>query len=165
MEKQRCAYKGCNAWPRKGSTWCVHHPEGQVGGGGGGRRAGAGGRRAGAGSKPGNENARKHGLYATYMSVRVLHEALEVPSDDLRLEIAAARVVVGELLKAELPAEVLAGALEQATGALTRLLRTNQVLNGDKGDESQAWLVRALTELGLGSASGGTDGSGGERTP
>ncbi len=65
---------------RRGTAWCVAHPGGQP-------------RAATGGAPDGNQNARKHGLYAAYVPVVELKQALVLPPGDLRLEIAVVRQV------------------------------------------------------------------------
>ena len=121
--KQRCTHEGCRAWARRA--------------GAGGSEAGEGARceahsrripRTGVGGRKGNQNARKHGLYASYVPVVALEHALDLPPGDLRLEIAVTRAALAELLNAELAPEAMVPALDRMTAALTRLLRTNKAL-------------------------------------
>ena len=149
--KRRCRYEGCRAGVRGNGEWCVAHPNGEP------RRVGGG--------TPGNQNARKHGLYSAYVPVVALERALEVPPGDVRLEIAAARALLAELLESGLPATEIAVAFDRATGALARLLRTNREL-GDAGrHEMQDGIGLALEELGLGGAQRVTRTEGEERAP
>ena len=47
-----------------------------------------------------NQNARVHGLYARYVPLADLQEALNIPLDDLQLEIALVRRSLAELVGA-----------------------------------------------------------------
>ena len=150
--KRRCRYEGCRAGVRGNGEWCVAHPNGEP------RRVGGG--------TPGNQNARKHGLYSAYVPVVALERALEVPPGDVRLEIAAARAVLAELLESGLPATEIAGAFDRATGALARLLRTNRQLDDEAGrDEMQDGIGLARKELGLGGVQRVMGSEGEERAP
>lgn len=141
-EKRRCAYAGCRAWARHGTEWCVAHPEGVPHGS---NRTGRKG-----GAPIGNENRRKHGAYADYVPVVALRDALKLPPGDLRLEIAVTRAVIQEILNSELDAVELIGGLEQATGALTRLLKTNRQINPDDQDAFEATVAQVLNDIGMG---------------
>ena len=144
--KQRCSYEGCRAWAQwrrlpdgsqpQGDALCVAH-SGRV-------------RRRSGGAPKGNQYARKHGLYATYVPLVVLEEALNLPPGDLRLEIAVVRGILAELVKTELPMPELVEAVDAATSSLARLLRTNQQLDEDQPDEFQDAITQVLKRLGLG---------------
>ena len=136
--KRRCVYEGCRAWARAGSEWCVAHPAGRP------RRVG--------GAPKGNQNGRKHGLYARYVPIEELKGALERPPDDLRLEIAVTRAVLAEVMESDLSSTELLKALEVGMATLTRLLRTNKHLDKAGQDKLQDAVGRALQELGLGGA-------------
>jgi hypothetical protein len=75
--------------------------------------------------------------------------ALEQPPGDLRMEIAAVRAVLAELLEAELPAETLANVVDRATNALVRLMRANKSL-AEKQDEADQAALDVLRDLGQG---------------
>ena len=146
--KQRCSFEGCRAWARRrpgpegsqaeaaGGAWCSVH------GGTMQRRRG--------GAPKGNQNARKHGVFGTYVPVVVLEEALKLPPGDLRLEIAVVRGILAELVKADLALPELAKAVDAATSSLARLLRTNKHLGEDRPDEFQETVAQVLRDLGLG---------------
>ncbi len=139
MEKRACSYEGCRAWARQGMAWCVAHPDGQP-------RVPAGW------ALPGNQAARKHGLYSAYVPVVGLKEALALPPGDLRLEIAVMRQVLAQALNSDAPPVELIDAVEKATGALVRMLKANKGLIPATDDEMEAGLERYLRELGLGGA-------------
>jgi hypothetical protein len=130
MEGQRCAVEGCRAWARRGTAWCVAHPDGQ-------RR-----RTADDGT----------GVYATYVPVVALEEALKLPPGDLRLEIAVARAVLRELLRAGLSIQELVAGLDKVTGALARMLRLNSTLTADdqEAGDLEAIVAGLLADLRLG---------------
>ena len=136
MEKRRCQYEGCQAWARKGTAYCVAHPDGQP------RHVG--------GAPPGNQNARTHGAYSGYVPVVALEEALKLPAGDLRLEIAVMRAIFQELVRSGLPlAELIAGA-DTVTGALARLLRVNKTLGDEQDGAIEAVIKRVLAARGYG---------------
>ena len=125
----------------KGSVWCVAHKNGVKTFRGGGH---------GPGEPKGNQNRRTHGAYATYVPIVALKDALNLPPGDLRLEIAAARHVLGELLKSDLtPAQRMAG-LNLASAALARLLRTNIELEAGEIKDLLDGYNQYLDDLGLG---------------
>jgi hypothetical protein len=97
-----------------------------------------------------NQNRRKHGAYAEYVPVVALRDALKLPPGDLRLEIAVTRAVLQEILHSELDAVELIVGLERATGALTRLLKTNQQINPDDQDAFEATVAQVLKDIGMG---------------
>ena len=135
-ERRKCAQEGCQQPADRGSKWCSAHRDGKKTGPGGGPK--------------GNQNARTHGAYAQYVPIVALKDALHLPPGDLRLEIAAARHVLSELLKADLtPAERVEG-LNKASGALARLLRTNVTLEGGELKELIEAYDQYLADLGLG---------------
>ncbi len=122
MDKQHCQYEGCRAWPRKGQRYCVAHPEGQ--------------QRSVGGAPDGNQNARVHGLYSGFVSVEALQRAMEQPADDLRLEIAAVRAAIDELLSMKgMDAGERLKALDKGMGALARLIRIQKQVSGDDGGD------------------------------
>ena len=145
--KQRCSYEGCRAWARRrtladgsspeceGSALCAAHSSRD------GRKS--------AGAPKGNQNARKHGLYASYVPVVVLEQALNLPPGDLRLEIAVVRGLLDDLLKTALPTPEMVAAVDVATRTLARLLRTNQRLEADRPDEFDDAVAQVLKKLGL----------------
>jgi uncharacterized protein YjcR len=102
------------------------------------------------GALAGNHHARKHGAYAEYVPVVALRDALKLPPGDLRLEIAVTRAMLQELLTSDLDAAELIGSLERATGALTRLLKTNHQINADDQDAFEATVVQVLNDIGMG---------------
>ncbi len=77
-----------------------------------------------------------------------LEQALDLPPGDLRLEIAVARAALSELLKAKLPPAEMAVAFDRVTAALTRLLRTNKVLEAAGSDMLHDVLGQVLDEMG-----------------
>ena len=150
QRKQQCSYEGCRAWARwrplpdgsrpesEGGALCVAHSGGT--------------RRKSTGAPKGNQNARKHGLYASYVPMVVLEEALDLPAGDLRLEIAVVRGILADLVKSDLPMAELVHAVDEATSALSRLLRTNKHLGDGQPDEFQDAMAQILKGLGLGGA-------------
>ena len=131
--KERCGFQGCQAWVQGSSDWCVSHPEGrprQVGGG-----------------TPGNQNARTHGLYSSYVPVVALEQAMDLPPGDLRLEIAVTRALLAELLKMSLPADQAVPIFDRASGTLPRLLRTNRVLEAVGSNAMQDLIGRVARDL------------------
>ncbi len=136
--KRQCGYEGCRAWARPETAWCVAHPEGQ--------------RRHAGGAPKGNQNRRKHGLYARYVAIEELERALDLPPGDLRLEIAVTRAVLDEVMGSDLSSAELLRALEIGTASLTRLLRTNKHLDDGKHATFRDAVGRALQDLGLGGA-------------
>ena len=138
MEKRACSYKGCRAWARQGMAWCVAHPDGHP-------RVPAGW------ALPGNQAARKHGLYSAYVPVVGLKEALALPPGDLRLD-AVMRQVLAQALHSDAPPMELVVAVEKATSALVRMLRANKGLIPAADDGMEEALERYLRELGLGGA-------------
>ena len=134
--RERCGFSGCRAWAQGTSGWCIAHPEGRL------RQIGGG--------QPGNQNARTHGLYSKYVPVVALEQALDRPPGDLRLEIAVTRALLAELLNMDLPADKALPALDRATGALARLLRTNKALESVGSDvlHDALWQVLEDTEAG-----------------
>ena len=136
MEKRRCQFEGCRAWARRGSAWCVVHPEGHV--------------RQRRSAPMDDQKAPPHDLFATYVPVVALEEALKLPPGDLRMEIAAVRAAISAVLRAELAPADLLHVLDKGTGALARMLRINRQLGGAEADEFQAALDQVLAELGLG---------------
>lgn len=141
-EKRRCAYGNCRAWAKRGTEWCVAHPAGEPRSPNGTERKG--------GSTIGNQNPRKHGAYAEYVPVVALRDALKLPPGDLRLEIAVTRAMLQEILTSELDAVDLINGLERATGALTRLLKTNQQINAGDQDAYEATVAQVLKDIGMG---------------
>jgi hypothetical protein len=73
-KKRPCAAVGCRAWAQGGSAWCVAHPEG------GKRDVGA--------SLKGNQNARRHGMYAMQRALRATRRNGMEASKDLTAEMA-----------------------------------------------------------------------------
>ncbi len=140
-EKRRCAYTDCRAWPVRGTEWCKAHPEGQP------RSPNRSERKRG--GKVGNQNTRKHGVYAEYVPVVALKDALKLPPGDLRLEIAVTRAVLREILDADLDTSALIAGLERATGALTRLLKTNKQIGAESQDELERVVDLVLKDIGL----------------
>ncbi len=137
MDKAKCQYEGCNAWPRKGQAYCVAHPDGQT--------------RSVGGAPDGNQNARVHGLYSGFVSVEALQRAMEQPPDDLRLEIAAVRAAIDELLSMKgMDAGERLKALDKGMGALARLIRIQKQVSGDDGGDLDLFVADALKELGMG---------------
>ncbi len=132
--KRRCGYEGCRAWAQRAGDWCVAHPEGHP------RKVGGAPRR--------NQNARKYGWFSGYVPVVALEQALDLPPGDLRLEIAVARAALSELLKAKLPPAEMAVTFDRVTAALTRLLRTNKVLEAAGSDMLHDVLGQVLDEMG-----------------
>ena len=102
------------------------------------------------GGMPGNQNARKHGLYSAYVPVVALKQALDLPPGDLRLEIAALRALLAEAMQSELPSVELLKAVEAGMTTLARLLRTNKQLDNSGKEKLDEEVDRALEELGLG---------------
>ena len=145
-EGRQCAYGGCRAWARRGTEWCVAHPEGEP------RCSNRTERKGGASPDwlIGNQNSRKHGAYAEYVPVVALRDALKLPPGDLRLEIAVTRAVLQEILNSELEAVDLINGLERGTNALARLLKTNQQINGDDQDAFEATVAQVLKDIGQG---------------
>ena len=93
-----------------------------------------------------NQNARVHGLYARYVPLADLQEALNVPLDDLQLEIALVRRSLAELVGAKLgPAEYVP-LLKQAVGALASLMKAQRALSGANDDDD---IGAVLGEMGL----------------
>ena len=130
MAKHHCGFEGCNAPARRGTARCAGHAE--------------------PGAAEGNQNARKHGLYAAYVPVVELKNALRLPPGDLRLEIAVVRQVLQELLQSELAPVDLMEAVDKATSALVRMLKTNKQLSEDAAGELETAVEQYLRELGLG---------------
>ena len=139
MEKRACGYKGCRAWAKRGTAWCVAHPDGQP-------RVPTGW------ALPGNQVASKHGLRSKYVPVVGLKEALLLPPGDLRLEIAVVRQVLAQVLDNEVPPVELVGAVDRATGALVRMLKANKVLSSEADGELETAVEMYLRDLGLGGA-------------
>ena len=146
--KQRCSQEGCRAWARRQ----------RVGERDGGRSEGrplcgvhslmAAGQRVGA--PRGNQNKRKHGLYASYVPVVALKQALELPPGDLRLEIAVTRAALARVMRLRLPEKELIDVLEKGSATLVRLMRTQKYVgDAGSGDLKEA-MGRALVEMGLG---------------
>lgn len=133
--KRQCAYEECRAWARKGSEWCVAHPEGR--------------KREMPGAPVENENARTHGMHSRLRQAHGSGDATGTPADDLRAEIAATRMALVEVMQEGLPASQLLKALDIGTAALTRLLRTSKQLDAAGADEVRDGLARALSDLGL----------------
>ena len=136
MDKRRCEFKGCKAWARRGMVFCVAHPDGRP------RRVG--------GAPKGNQNARKHGVYATYVPIAQARQALELPPGDLRLEIALVRQALAQALAADLPPAPLITAVCRATSALVRMLKANKQLSVDAAGELDTAVDQYLREIGLG---------------
>jgi hypothetical protein len=138
-DDRRCVFEGCRKWTMHGSRYCNTHHDG-------GRPELIGGR------FPGNQHARKHGLYATYVRIDGLEEALNVPAGNLRVEIAIVRHVLMRLLDAGLPPKELLDGVVKLSLALVRLLTTNKLLFEDGPDELETAVERYLREQGLGDA-------------
>ena len=144
--KRRCTYEGCRAWARRQRAG-----EGDEGKAGGRPLCGVhaqmvAGRRVGA--PTGNQYARKHGLYASYVPLVVLEQALNLPPGDLRLEIAVVRGILAELVKTKLEMPELVEAVDKATNSLARLLRTNHHLGKEGPDDFQEGVLQVLKDLG-----------------
>ncbi len=123
--------------------FCVAHPNGRP------RRVG--------GAPRGNQNARKHGLYATYVPIAQTYvpiaqarQELELPPGDLRIEIALVRQALAQVLAADLPPASLITAVCRATSALVRMLKANKQLSEDAAGELDTAVDQYLRELGLG---------------
>ena len=139
MDKRRCSYEGCRAWAKRGTAWCVRHPDG--------RRLPPPGQ-----ALPGNQKARKHGVYSAYVPVVELKQALHLPPGDLRLEIAVVRQVLAQVLDSDVPPVEMIGAVDRATGALVRMLKMNKELGSEADGELEMGVERYLREIGLGGA-------------
>jgi hypothetical protein len=137
MTKQQCEFEGCRSWARRGTPYCVAHPDGLP-------------RSKHGGSQEGTQYARTQGLYAAYVPVVDLKSALRLPPGDLRLEIAVVRQVLAQLLAAELPPAELVAAVDKATSALVRMLKANKQLSEDAAGELETAVDRYLSDLGLG---------------
>ena len=144
--KRRCSYEGCRAWARRQQAG--ERDEGRTEGRPvcGVHRLMAAGQAVG--PPRGNQNKRKHGLYASYVPVVMLKQALELPPGDLRLEIAVVRGSLSELVKTGLELPELVEAVDKATNSLARLLRTNQQIGEGNPDEFQEVMLRVLKEMG-----------------
>ncbi len=130
VRKQRCAYDGCRAWAKGDGQWCVAHPDGHSR------------YRGGGGAPKGNQNGRTHGIYANYVPVVDLKQALELPPADLRLEIAVTRAALADLLRSGLDARDLIVGIDKATAALVRLLRLNHQLAAAGDDKLDDFIAR-----------------------
>ena len=93
-----------------------------------------------------NQNARVHGLYARYVPLADLQEALNVPLDDLQLEIALVRRSLAELVGAKLSPGEYVPLLRQAVGALSSLMKAQRALSGANDDDD---IGAVLGEMGL----------------
>ena len=133
MAGQRCVREGCRAWARRGGTECAAH-EG---------RSGRGGEVDG--PRAGGKCARER--FAAYAPVTQLEAAVGQSSDDLQAEIAVTRLLLVELLRADLPTDKLVMLVDKATGALARLLRANREIAGPDAGEVDEAIGRVLREV------------------
>ena len=143
--KQRCSYEGCRAWARWRRLPDGSQPDTEAGP----RCVAHCGKVWQKGAPKGNQNARKRRLFASYVPMVVLEEALNLPPGDLRLEIALVRGILADLVKTGQPIPELVKSVDTATNALSRLLRTNQKLAADQPNEFDAAVAQVLEKLGL----------------
>ena len=136
MAKRHCEYGDCRAWARRGTAYCVAHPDGQP--------------RAIRQAQGAAELAATPGPYDAYVPVVDLESAQQSPPGDLRLEIAVVRLALKDLLAAGLPPAEQAGALNKITSSLARLFRVNQQAGDTAGSDLATAVETYLAELGLG---------------
>src|SRR3954453_20355479 len=122
-EQRRCAYQTCQAWPKRGTVFCVAHQGGIA------RRVG--------GAPPGNQNARVHGIYSKYASTVDVAAALGMDRADLRLKMAVVRAPIADVLASPLDPVTKLEALNAGTAALARLIRAQVLLAGEEGVEGK----------------------------
>jgi len=79
--------------------------------------------------------------------VTQLEAAVGQSSDDLQAEIAVTRLLLVELLRADLPTDKLVMLVDKATGALARLLRANREIAGPDAGEVDEAIGRVLREV------------------
>ncbi len=135
MAGRQCVREGCRAWARRGGMECVAHD-----------------RQTGRGSE--SDVARAYGRrgrarFAANTPVAQLEAALGQSSDDLQAEIAVTRLLLVELLRADLPTDKLVMLVDKATGALARLLRANREIAGPDAGEVDEAIARVLREIGV----------------
>jgi hypothetical protein len=105
------------------------------------------------GAQPGNLNALKHGLYSRQLRDMPTADIDALSAADLDSEIAMLRTLIARTLELSQDlkdvhdAVKVLGAMSNASGRLSSMLRTQKLLSAHKGDETLDAIDWALSEI------------------